>query len=194
MTQQLNESLQYLDMENQVIPELGVDKYKSSIGDDDEFITLNFTVRSKACAEDLVNWLERGYDWIIDADTSPGEVTTGKFLVFVEMNRRTSVPARVIEMLDDLETLTDIKAEDWKLNIGEGVYPASVETIKKMVDLSPQEYRDNESADELEVGGASDEDELNEMRIIAGLEPHATVNATQVDPAIQALKLIAGIE
>ena len=176
----------------QVIPELGLDKYESKIGDDDEFITLDFTVRSKACAEDLVNWLERGYDWIIDAENSPGEVSTGKFLVFVELNRRNRVPQRIMEMLSDLETLTDIKPEDWKLKIGDEMYPASEETIKEHVELSPQQYRDNETPDEKADDTESLDEELNEMRIIAGLEPHAN-KSKKVDPAIEAIQIIAGI-
>jgi hypothetical protein len=109
---QLNESLQHLDFENQLLTTMGVDKYASSIGNDEDFITLNFTVRSKPGADDLVNWLERGYDWIVDAETSPGEVTDGKFLVFAELNRRSTAPKRIYEILADLETLTGVGAEE----------------------------------------------------------------------------------
>lgn len=189
MTTQLNESLQYLDMENQVIPILGIDKYKSKIGNDDEFMTLHFTVRSKLCAEDLVNWLERGYDWIIDADNSPGEVATGKYLVFVEMDRRTKAPARIMDMLGDLDTLTDIKPEDWKLNIGDHMYPASEDAIKEHVELSPQQYRDNNPDEESE--DSLDDLELNEMRVIAGLEP--TTKIKQTSKELESLQIRAGI-
>ena len=100
MTEQLNESLQYLDMERQMLPILNIDQYESKIGDNSDYVTISFTMNSKAAADDLCSWLERGYDWVIDAETSPGEVNKGKFLVFVEMNRRLRVPERIIEMLD----------------------------------------------------------------------------------------------
>jgi hypothetical protein len=177
---QLNESLQHLDFENQLLTTMGIDKYASSIGNDEDFITVNFTVRSKPGADDLVNWLERGYDWIVDAETSPGEVTDGKFLVFAELNRRTNAAKRIYEIMADLETLTGLDAEEWKLNIGDSMYPASEETIKKHIPLSPLEYKEQH------------ETELNEMRVIAGLE-EVTIYNGKKDAAIQAMQRSAGI-
>ena len=130
MTKQLNESLKHLDMEDQVLPVLGIDQFKSTIGDDSDFITMNFTVKSAEVAEDLVTWLEYGYEWIVDAEPSPGEVQNGKFLVFIDVDRRTRVPERVMEMLSDLDTLTGIDAKDWKLKIGDTMYPASEKIMK----------------------------------------------------------------
>ena len=163
MTRQLNESLKYLDMEGQVLPVLGIDQYKSTIGDDSDFITASFTVKSAAVAEDLVTWLEYGYEWIVDAETSPGEVENGKFLVFIDVDRRTRVPERFMEMLDDLNTLTGIDGKEWKLKIGDVMYPASEKVMKQHLVLSPHEYKAEHSEDQ--------EADLNEMRVIAGLEP-----------------------
>lgn len=150
-------------MEDQVYPILGIDQYKSTIGDDSDFITINFTVKSAAVAEDLTQWLEYGYDWIVDAETSPGEVAEGKFLVFIDVDRRTRVPEHVMEMLDDLNTLTGIDGKEWKLKIGDSMYPASEKIMKQHLVLSPHEYKEEHSDDE--------EADLNEMRVIAGLEP-----------------------
>jgi hypothetical protein len=177
---QLNESLQQLDFENQLIPMLEIDQYASTIGTDADFITLSFTVKSKPGSDDLVNWLERGYDWIVDAETSPGEVTNGKFLVFAELNRRSHSPKRIMEILEDLETLTGLDAEEWKLKIGDKMYPASQETIKQHIALSPLEYKE------------SHETELNEMRAIAGLE-QVVIYDGKKDEAIQAMQRQAGI-
>lgn len=179
MTTQLNESLKYLDMENQMIPTLGIDQYSSKIGDDNEFITLDFTVRSKACAGDLVVWLERGYEWIIDAEASPGEVTRGKFLVFAEIKRRQRSAEQIIDLINDLETLTGLTSEEWQLKITDNLYPATAESIKEHIELSPHDYR------------AEHEDELNEMRVIAGLEP--THNTYESDDSIKLLQRQAGL-
>lgn len=184
MTRQLNESLKYLDMEDQVFPLLGIDQYKSTIGDDSDFITINFTVKSAAVAEDLVTWLEYGYEWIVDAETSPGEVENGKFLVFIDVDRRTRVPERVMEMLDDLNTLTGIDGKDWKLKIGDAVYPASEKTMKQLLVLSPHEYKEEHKDDE--------EADLNEMRVIAGLEPVAQYSDKR-DDLIRQMQHKAGI-
>jgi hypothetical protein len=180
MTDTINESLQYLDMEHQVYPILGVDQYKSKIGDDSEFVTIDFTVKSKSVTEDLVIWLERGYDWIIDSEESPGEVKNNQYLVFAEMNRRTWVPKRIMELLFDFETLTGIKAGEWKLRIGEKLYPATEQNIKDHVTLSPHEYRiDRES-------------ELNEWREMAGLDT-VSIYETDRDQDLLEMKRQAGI-
>lgn len=63
----LNESLNYLDMENELIPLLIIDEFKSRLGEDDDIITLTFIIKSKEAADDLVTWLERGYEFVLDA-------------------------------------------------------------------------------------------------------------------------------
>lgn len=153
----LNEGLNYKDMINHVTPILGIDQFKSHIGDDSDIIVLNFIVSGEAVGEDLMDWLERGYDWIIDAEVSPGEVLDKKFYVFAEMNRTTSASKRIIELLDDLYTLTDIKTDEWKLKIDDKKYPATEENITSHVSLSPSQYKENT------------ESELNEWREIAGI-------------------------
>jgi len=154
----LTESLKYKDMKEQVTPILGIDEFKSRIGNDSDIIVLNFIVASSAVGNDLVDWLERGYDWVIDAEISPGEVLDKKFYVFAEMNRRSTAPRRIMEVLEDLFTLTDIKAEDWEISIDNEKHPASQEFLEKAMLLSPMKYKQ------------SMEGELNEWRERAGLK------------------------
>ena len=104
-------SLDYHDMVGQIYPKLTVDEYAAKMGKDSDIVTLTFLVKSKQVGEDLVDWLERGYEWVLDASVSDGEVEIGKYLVFAEMNRRSAVPSRIIEILDDLSTLTDISLD-----------------------------------------------------------------------------------
>jgi hypothetical protein len=126
----LAEGLEANDLKRLVHDELHIDEYKSKMGKDEDVVVVSFKVAGREPALDLVNFIEKGYDWVIDADTSPGEVNKGKYLVFVEMNRRMRVPERIIEMLGDLETLTGFKLKDWKLNIGDKMLPANEESIK----------------------------------------------------------------
>jgi hypothetical protein len=74
-------------------------------------------VNSEQAGKDVVNWFERGYDWVIDASLSEGEIEVGKYLVFVEMNRRSSGPKRIVELLTDLKTLTGLKPSDWAITV-----------------------------------------------------------------------------
>jgi hypothetical protein len=176
--QQLNESLEPRDMENQILPVVCVDKYKSKIGDDDSLVVLSFTVKQSAVAEDLSEWFEKGYDWIIDAESSPGEIADSRYLVFVEMNRRSSVPDRVVELLEDMETLTGLNSTDWEVEIDGENYPADPEVIRSKLILSPHEYRMQKDS------------ELNEWRERAGLKTKSTYIA---DDEIRAWQRQAGI-
>ena len=103
----LNEGLDYHDLVGQIEPKITVDEYAAKMGDDDEIVTLAFTVKGQQVGEDLVGWLERGYEWIIDATVSKGEIEVGKYLVFAELYRRSNVPTRIIEILTDLNNLFD---------------------------------------------------------------------------------------
>jgi hypothetical protein len=156
---QLNEGLDYHDLKGQLEPKVSIDEYKAKMGDDADIVTITFTLNSRLAADDLTKWLEKGYDFIHDASVSDGEVQPGKWLVFAEMNRRSSVPARLIEILEDLNTLTDLEVKDYTIEVDEHEYDANADVLKQVVVLSPHEYREKND----------DQNELNEMRQIAGL-------------------------
>jgi len=177
----INEGLNYLDMVDQIEPTVSVDEYAAKAGRDADIVTLAFTVNSEAAGNDLVDWFERGYDWIIDASISEGELSPGKYLVFVEMKRRTKVPERIIELIEDLETLTNLKVTEWTVNIDEEDYDADAEILKQKITISPHEYREQNE----------DEEELNEMRHRAGLD---TVNLHgEPDSELKAFISMAGL-
>ena len=83
MTKIINEGLDYHDLEGQMIPTVSVDEYSAKMGKDSEIVTLAFTIKNKQAGKDLSDWFERGYDFVLDAQVSDGEVSYGKYLVFV---------------------------------------------------------------------------------------------------------------
>ena len=183
MSKILNEGLDYHDLEGIVIPRVTVDEYAAQMGKDSEIVTLAFIVKNKQAGEDLSDWFERGYDFVLDAQVSDGELTSGTYLVFVEMNRRTSVPQRIVTLLDDLETLSDIPLKDWTVVVDDEEYEPDAEVLKQVITISPHQYRE-----EVEP----DEEELNEMRERAGLEVKA-LHADKQDADIKAFKSMAGL-
>lgn len=176
----LTEGLDFEDMEGQLDPEITVDEYKAKMGKDSDIVTLAFIIKSQQAGKDLVDWFERGYDYVLDAKVSDGEIDTGKWLVFVEMNRRSSVPARIIELLSDLKTLTGYKLNDWTVKVEDEDYDADESVLKQVIICNPGEYREKKENDK----------ELNEMREIAGLEIKS--EETQ-DSYIKNLKAMAGM-
>lgn len=178
----LNESLDYLDMEDQIDDLITVDEYASKMGRDEDIVTLTFSVNSKLAATDLVTWFERGYDFILDASVSDGELEPGKWLVFVEMDRRMKVPNRIITLLSDLETLTGIKLKDWTVEIDGDEYDADEEIIRQKMILNPNEYEEKRQVSEVEI---------NEMRTLAGLETELRYDPK--DDYIRSLQAMAGL-
>ena len=154
----LTEGFDYRDLQGQIDPTISVDEYAANMGDDDEIVTLAFTVKGQQASEDLVDWFERGYDFVLDSEVSDGQVAKGKYIVFVEMNRRTSVPERIIELIEDLQTLTDLPLQDWTITVDKQDYKPDAQQLKSVIILSPSKYRQ-----------VHDED-LNEMRNTAGLD------------------------
>lgn len=181
----LNEGLDYHDLVGQMEPVVTVDEYAAKMGKDSDIVTLTFTIKSEAAGDDLVNWFERGYDFILDASVSEGQLAMGKYLVFVELKRRQAVPEQIIEILDDLTTLTDIPLKDWSIEIDEESYDADADVIKQVITKSPHDYR-------VTVEDDIDEEELNEMRERAGLEVKA-IHTDKQDAEIRAFKSMAGL-
>lgn len=176
----LKEGLDYHVMVDQIKPKISIDEYKAKMGKDSDIVTLAFTVNSELVGKDLVDWFERGYDYVLDASVSDGELSPGKYLVFVEMSRRTKVPERIIEILNDLNTLTDLKVTDWTVVVKNEEYDANEEILKQVLVLSPHDYR-------IEV---EKEEELNEYREIAGL---TNKKIFQDDVYIKNIKSMAGM-
>lgn len=180
MKKQLLEGLDYHDMKGQVAPKITVDEYAAKTGKDSDVVTITFKTNSKLAADDLTSWLEMGYDYIIDASVSTGEVESGKYLVFAELNRRRNVPERIIDILEDLNTLTDIPVDKWTVDVEGEEYPADVDKLKEVIITSPHEYRERKEH----------EKELNNLREIAGLQ---TTKMHQDDDYIKGIKELAGI-
>jgi hypothetical protein len=174
----LSEALEYKDMVGMLKPTIHVDEFASKMGDDDDIIVISFFVRSDQASKDLMNWFEKGYDWVLDSDRSPGEIRPGRFLVYVELRRRSSAGKWVAEAIDDLNTLTEFESSDWNMHYDGKDVPFSEETFNRVVPLSPKEYRERKEQD------------LNEMRTAAGIEP---VQIYERDRDIRAMQSAAGI-
>ena len=177
---QLFESLSYKDMEGLLKPTIHVDEFSSKMGDDDDIIVISFFVRDQQAAKDLMSWFEKGYDFVLDADRSPGEIRPGRYLVYVEIRRRSTAGGQVEQMLDDLNTLTEFEgAQDWIMHYRNQEVPFSRDTFDSMVPLSPRAYRERT------------EKELNEVRIAAGMP--VVTSYDKKDRALQTIQSAAGI-
>tara|TARA_B100000212_G_C27233372_1_gene472607 strand:+ start:49 stop:765 length:717 start_codon:yes stop_codon:yes gene_type:complete len=93
------------DLKHMVYDIFEIDSFSSKMGDDQDIVTLSFSMRDKAPAVDLVNFLESGYTFILDADVTPGEQSDGTYKVFVEMERDKDIASNVFEVLDGVKKI-----------------------------------------------------------------------------------------
>jgi hypothetical protein len=179
MNKLLKEGIDFKDFVGQILPFITIDEYEARTGTNDETVTIAFIVKGKTASQDLASWFEKGYDFVLDAQVSKGEISRGKHLVFVEMERRIKSPQRIIELLEDLETLTNLDVQDWTIQINDVEISPNVDEVKSQLITSPSEYRKIKETD------------LNEMRELSGVEPHKIFN--EQDSEIKAFKAMAGL-
>jgi len=154
---ELTEGLDPKDLVDRVKPEVHFDEFGAKMGTDDDVIVASFKIMGQAAAADLETFLEKGYDWILDAETSAGEIEDSYYLVFIEAERRSDYPKKFMSLLSDLKNITDIEDSDWTMLPYLGTkkdprYNLTQNNIATHVPLSPKKYRDNKAANDVMEG------------------------------------------
>lgn len=181
MPANINEGLEQNDLARLVTPELHIDEYKSKMGKDEDIVVLSFKVAGREPAEDLVNFIEKGYEWILDADVSAGELDDGDFLVFVEMDREPAVAENVMAMMKDILNLTSQVLGEWSMQIRSKPekLKLTADNIRNNVPLSTSSYQ-------AQYGKQG----LDEMRTAAGVR---VTTRAPVNDHTQTIRSLAGI-
>ena len=138
--QQLNESLRSGDLRHFVSDIFTVDQYKSKMGEDRDIVVLGFKVNEKHPAIDLMEFIEKGYDFILDADVSPGEEHNGKYQVFVEMERTPKLGKELAELLGGVGQLCDCKEWRYRYQRSNAIVEFDEKTVMEHIPTTPEEY------------------------------------------------------
>ena len=140
MPKQLNEGLKAKDLEHFVNDTFLIDTYKSKMGEDKDVSVLSFKVKDRLPALDLMEFIERGYGFVLDADISSGEEADGKYSVFVEIERDHKLSERIEEIIKGVTKLTGI--DNWRFRYHKDWQgkPYSIDAISETVPSSPQDY------------------------------------------------------
>ena len=140
MNQLIESSLRKGDLRDLVDNIFEIDSYSSKMGNDRDVITLSFTVNSRSPAEDLVSFIEKGYKFVLDADISPGELSNGKYKVFVEIQRKPSAIEDLKDIFYGIEKLTEISNFKFRYYKSFNSIEATEENFKSVIPVSPEEY------------------------------------------------------
>ena len=133
-------SLREGDLRNLISEVFEVDGFQSKMGDDKNIITVSFNVEGRDPANDLANFLEKGYDFVLDADVTSGEQSIGKYKVFVELERDRSGPDNIMEMLDGISKLGDIDKFKFRYYKNFHSKDATLEELTNIVPSDPDGY------------------------------------------------------
>ena len=165
---QLFEGLEFGDLARLIHPKLHIDEFKSKMGEDADIMVLSFKITEKQPANDLMNFIERGYDWVLDADVSTGELDDGDYLVFVEIERNPRATENIINLVSDILNLTEQKMSDWRFQYRKNKNEFSLDEdyIKNIVPLTPDRYIEMFGQEELELDDDTDQ-QLDAMKAAA---------------------------
>ena len=133
-------ALREKDLRGTVSDIFEVDNYKSKIGNDKDVCVVTFIVDSKDPAEDLENFIEMGYDFVMDAECTTGELDDGKYRVFVEIERSRHLPEQLEEMMDGVSKATGIDDFRFRYHKEFKSVPADLESFKEKIPTDPDMY------------------------------------------------------
>lgn len=117
-----------------------IDSYQSKMGEDKNIVTLSFSVKDKAPADDLVKFLEGGYSFILDSDVTAGEQSDGTYKVFVELERNRDSNEQILEIVDGVQKLANIEQFRFRYYKNFRSHDLSIDSLNEHVPTDPDNY------------------------------------------------------
>lgn len=175
----LTEGLRRSDLKDTIEPLFTIDQYQSKMGEDRDVLVLRFRAADKEPAIDLMEFIEKGYPFVLDADISSGEERDGKYSIFVEMERTKKAPGQIKDLLNGISQLCD--CTDWRFRFYKDMegYDFSEDAIRECVPLTPEDYeveriaKQTSDVSDFFDQGALDSVEVGEGRQITFHKPYS---------------------
>lgn len=139
-SQQLNEGLRSNDLENMVETVFAIDNFRSKMGEDRDVCVLSMTVKDRSPARDLMEFIEKGYSFVLDADVSSGENDNGEYAVFVELPRTPKLAEQIKEITYGVRKLTGLDNFKFKYYKENKSYDLTEEILKSVIPSTPISY------------------------------------------------------
>lgn len=134
------ESLRADDLKDLVKKVFEIDSFKSKIGNDEDIVVLSFSVERDDPAKDLENFFEMGYDFVLDADVTPGETDDGTYRVYVELERNRHVGDQIFELIEGVKKLTGLENMRFRYFKSFKSEDASLENLQAAVPKDKNSY------------------------------------------------------
>jgi hypothetical protein len=168
------------DLKDVLQPWIHVDEYRSKLGRDDKNCVISFAMDDPVAAADLVSFLERGYEFVLDADVSNSEISNGRWLVFVEIRRLTTLFDHVSQVISDLKAACGHKPTAWRFRYQKqkDYQDLTRENFDREVPLTSRSYRKRfqEPIDQLKTAAGLpvvtppvEDQDLKKLQSLAGI-------------------------
>lgn len=149
-------TLQQNDLRDLVSEVIEIDSDKSKMGSDSDIITITFSTISRESAQDLTNFFERGYTFVLDADATPSEQTDGTYKVFVELERDKQAGENIMELANGVANLADVKLR-FRYHKEFRSQDLTQEALEEVMPLDPDLYG-------VDQKGMNEDNELNNYK------------------------------
>jgi hypothetical protein len=181
------------DLNRLVHNELHIDEYKSKMGTDADVCVVSFKVSGKEPSADLVSFIEKGYDFVLDADVSSGEKEGGDYLVFVELERTDKLPEQILEIMEDIMNLTEQKIEEWRVRYYKSTTDNELtqESLANIIPLTPEEYSNKYDKEDDSTEPEDITKDLDAMKAVAGVPVTTTAPKNEYT---ESLRIAAGLK
>jgi len=136
----LDTSIEAGDLRDYVGNTFGVDRYKSKMGEDKDVIVVDFDTKYIDVAKDLENFIERGYNEVLDADSVSASNSAGNYKVFAEFPRTRKSVAEIDKLITELKILTEQNNWQFKFYKDSQRYEYDVNTLQNVMAVSPLQY------------------------------------------------------
>jgi hypothetical protein len=129
-----------MDLVELVHKKIEIDTFRSKMGEDRDVCVLSFQVKDRSPAKDLMEFIEKGYPFVLDADVSSGENTNGEYAVFVELSRTPKLLEQIKDLIYGVKKLTGIEDFKFKYHKQNSEHDLAEDIIKKVVPMTPGDY------------------------------------------------------
>lgn len=127
-------------MQNHISELITIDNFQAKLGKDEDVSVVKFQTDNKAVAQDLVNFIETGCKFVLDADNSPAKNMDSRYDVFVELERNEDLPKRIMELVRDVEQVSGMLPWRFTFHKKENQYSLSEENLSTIVPTSASQY------------------------------------------------------
>jgi hypothetical protein len=139
----ISEGLRPNDLNHLISHRFTIDQYKSKMGSDEDIIVLAFRIKDRYPTVDAMEFIEKGYDFVLDADMSAGEERDGQYSLFIELERNKKAPDQIKDIVSGLNKLCD-HGNKWRFKYYKDVksHEFSKEAIEQFVPLDKDQYKE----------------------------------------------------